>query len=364
MSPIEKLIQQLPTYNLDCIAVLPGFTMRYLTGLNFHLMERPIVAFFPMEGKPALVAPEFECAQVDTPATWRLFPWRDEEGVEGAFEACCQALNLSGRRVGVETLVMRVKEYTLLKTFAPQTTIVPADPLITALRSIKNTTEIEQMQRAVQLAEAALEQTLSRIKIGMTEKELAAELLIQLLRAGSETVPFDPLVQTGPSGANPHGMPGDRKLAVGDLLIIDFGTRAAGYASDITRTFAVGAVNAEAQKIHNIVRQANQAGREIAGPGVACEAVDRAARTVIEEAGYGKYFTHRTGHGLGMEGHEPPFMVAGNATPLQPGMAFTVEPGIYVPGLGGVRIEDDVVVTETGVRSLTTFSRALRVVGE
>jgi len=360
---IDRLTNSLAAHNLDCLALIPGSTLLYLTDLSFHLMERPIVAFFLAEGKPALVAPEFECTKVKNPDDWRLFPWQDEDGVEGAFAACCDALHLNGQRVGVEELVMRVKEYSLLKTFAPQATLVSGDALITAMRVVKTPAELDRMREAIALAETVLQNTLPHIKIGMTEKEVAAMLLVGLLEAGSQTVPFEPLVQTGLTGASPHASAGDRPLAAGDLLIIDFGARAKGYVSDMTRTFAVGQLSEEARKIYNTVRAANRAGREVAGPGVSCQAVDQAARQVIEQAGYGQYFTHRTGHGLGLDGHEPPFIVDGNAEALQPGMTFTVEPGIYIAGLGGVRVEDDMVVTADGAESLTTFSRDLISVG-
>ncbi len=364
ISRVNNLCSKLPSYNLDYAAIIPGATMRYLTGLDFHLMERPIVAFFSPESKPALIAPEFECSKIKSPADWQLFPWRDEDGVEGAFAACCQTLRLSKKRLGVESLVMRVKEYTLLQTFAPGLTISAVDPLIAALRMIKDADEIQRIKAAVALAESALQETLPKIKIGMTEKELAAELLIALLKAGSQTpLPFEPLVQTGLTAASPHANPGDRKLAPGDLLIIDFGAKSGGYVSDITRTFAVGQISDKARRIYDLVAQANLAGREAVKPGLDCQSVDRATRKVIANAGYGQYFTHRTGHGLGLDGHEPPFIVEGDTTPLQAGMTFTVEPGIYIPQLGGVRIEDDVLVTAAGLESLSAFSRELITVG-
>jgi len=220
------------------------------------------------------------------------------------------------------------------------------------------------MRKAVKAAEAALEATLPQIKIGMTERELAAELVVQLLRNGSDAgLPFTPIVSGGPNSANPHASPTDRKLQAGDLLVIDYGAAANDYVSDITRTFAVGEVDAEFEKIHKIVQEANAAGRAAGKPGVPCADVDKAARAVIEESGYGEYFTHRTGHGLGMEGHEHPYMRSDNMQLLEPGMAYTVEPGIYLPNRNGVRVEDDVVVTETGSESLTTLPREMRVVG-
>ncbi len=360
---LDRLAHLLPAHQLDGVVIIPGPTLFYLTGLQFHLMERPIVAFFLAGQPPALVAPEFECTKIAQPDAWQLFPWRDEEGVEGAFEACCRSLNLSGKRLGVETLSMRVKEHTLLTTFAPEARLAPADTLIATLRATKDEEEIAHMRAAVRLAESVLEATLPAIRTGMTEREVAAELMVGLLRAGTETVPFEPLVQTGPTGASPHAAAGDRRLAAGHLLIIDFGARVNGYVSDITRTFAIGQVDEEAQRIYRLVQEANRAGREAAAPDVPCQEVDRAARRVIAGAGYGDYFTHRTGHGLGLQGHEPPYIVEGNERPLRPGMTFTVEPGIYVPGLGGVRIEDDVVITPSGAESLTTFPRQLLHIG-
>ncbi len=361
--PLARLTRALAHSPLDFVAVIPGSTLKYLTGLDFHLMERPIVGFFSAGKKPALVAPEFECTQIKNPDEWHLFPWTDEAGVDGAFAACCRELGVDGARVGVESLSMRVREYRLLRRFAPQSTLDSADALISDLRITKSPAEIEAMQAAVEMAEQVLRDTLPLITVGMTERELAAELQIRLFRAGSETLPFEPLVQTGITGASPHAAPGERRLAPGDLLIIDFGARVRGYVSDITRTFTVADINPEAEKIYRAVLAANRAGRDAAAPGIPAERVDRAARTAIEQAGYGAYFTHRTGHGVGLDAHEPPFMVAGDTTVLREGMAFTVEPGIYLPGLGGVRIEDDVVITAEGARSLTTFSRELTVVG-
>jgi Xaa-Pro dipeptidase len=219
------------------------------------------------------------------------------------------------------------------------------------------------MRQAVQIAQNALEATLPLIKIGMTERDLAAELTIQLLRHGSDpALPFSPIISGGPNSANPHASPSERTLQSGDLLVIDWGATHEGYVSDLTRTFAIGEIDEEYRKIHEIVQQANAAGRAAGKPGLACAEIDKAARKVIEDAGYGQYFTHRTGHGLGMEGHEDPYMRSDNQQLLETGMAYTVEPGIYLPGRNGVRIEDDVIVTEDGSESLSDLPREIRVV--
>jgi Xaa-Pro dipeptidase len=170
-------------------------------------------------------------------------------------------------------------------------------------------------------------------------------------------VPFTPIVSSGPNSANPHATPSERKLISGDLLVIDWGASYDGYFSDITRTFAIGDIESEYIKISKIVQEANSAGRKSARPGITIESIDRAARAVIDSAGYGKYFTHRTGHGLGMEGHEEPYIRAGNLMHIEPGMTFTIEPGIYLPNRNGVRIEDDVVITSTGAECLTSLPR-------
>jgi Xaa-Pro dipeptidase len=232
------------------------------------------------------------------------------------------------------------------------------------MRVCKDIDEIIAMRNAVGVAQQALEATIPFIKVGQTEKEIAAELVVQLLRHGSQSeMPFTPIVSSGPNSANPHASPSDRKLQRGDLLVVDWGAAVDGYISDLTRTFAVGQVEDEYRKIHQIVMEANAAGRAAAKPGVPCANVDIAARTVIEKSGYGQYFTHRTGHGIGMEPHEDPYMRSDNLQLLEPGMTFTIEPGIYLPGRNGVRIEDNMAVTASGVDCLSNMPRELRVVG-
>jgi Xaa-Pro dipeptidase len=198
------------------------------------------------------------------------------------------------------------------------------------------------------------------VQPGMSEIAIAEWLVSELKKLGSTGLAFDPLVQTGPNSALPHGDLTDRTLQRDEFLLIDYGGSINGYPADITRTFCLGTPSAEMQKIYDTVLAANAAAKAIAGPGVAMGTVDKAARDVITAAGYGEYFTHRTGHGLGLDTHEPvPQIASGVADLLEPGMAFTIEPGIYVPGLGGVRIEDNVVVTERGVDVLTSYPRKL-----
>ena len=363
---IQQLIESAAKHGVDCVAVMPGANMMYLTGLPFHLMERATVAFFPVNGKPAFVLPTLEAtkpASGPVAIDWQLFPWSDEEGPKAAFAAASQALALSSKTVAVEEFVMRVRELRLIEASARGVCFADAGPLLADLRMRKDKVEIAKMKQAVAITEAALAATLEKVNIGMTEREIANTLLLEMLGRGAESLPFEPIVLTGPKSALPHGAPGDRRVESGDLLLFDFGVNVGGYASDITRTFAVGMLDDELRRVYDVVKRANEAGCQAARPGVEIQEVDRAARKVIVDAGYGQYFTHRTGHGLGLEGHEPPFACEGDTTLLEPGMTFTVEPGIYLPGKGGVRIEDDVVITPDGCESLTTFDRELSVIG-
>jgi Xaa-Pro dipeptidase len=287
------------------------------------------------------------------------FPYTDEEGPALAFHQVSVALELAEARIGVEGLRMRVLEARYLERYAPGCELVPADEVFSALRACKDAREVAHMRRAVEVVETALYATLDQIEVGMTEREVAGVLMVEILHAGGEGVPFEPIVVAGPNSASPHARPSDRPIRAGETIVIDCGAVVGGYASDITRTVALGRLPEEMVQVYEVVREANAAGREKAGPGVAAEEVDRAAREVIEAAGYGEFFIHRTGHGLGLEVHEPPYIVAGNQEPLRPGMTFTVEPGVYLPGQGGVRIEDDVLITPTGAEGLTTFPREL-----
>lgn len=365
-SRLEKLTASLLTSKLDAVILNPGPTLKYLSGLNFHLMERPVVLFIALGKDPLLVLPELELPKVD------LFPYKvtaiaygeNPSEWDDAFRKAAQALSLDGKRIGVEPRQLRLMEFRHVKAGAPEADFPDASDVFADLRLRKDKAEVGLMRTAVKIAQDALEAVIPQIKIGMTEKEVASELVVQLLKHGSESeMPFAPIVSAGPNAANPHASPSDRKIQAGDLLVVDWGATHDGYISDLTRTFAVGEVDEEYKKIHKLVQEANAAGRAAAKPGVPCANVDIAARNVIEKSGYGKYFTHRTGHGIGMEGHEAPYMRGDNMQILEAGMAFTVEPGIYLTNRNGVRIEDNLVITEDGAESLSDMPREIRVVG-
>jgi len=356
----EKLKSILGSAGLDSLVLNPGPSLIYLTGLHFHLSERPVLVFFMPDTSPIIVLPELEQEKIKhLPFEIQAFPYGEDPSQWGnAFREAVHTAELGSKRIGVEPRQLRLLEFRLLSDAAPKADIVSAEGSVSKLRMYKDLGEISSMRKAVDIAQRALNATLPQVKIGLTEQELAAELTLQLLRAGCDPqIPFAPIVSSGPNAANPHATPSARKLSPGDLLVIDWGASYEGYLSDITRTFVIGNLESEYAQICKVVLEANSAGRKSAHPAIAAEVVDQAARDVIEAAGYGKYFTHRTGHGLGMEGHEDPYIRVGNLMLLEPGMTFTIEPGIYLPGRNGVRIEDDMVITPNGADCLTSLPR-------
>lgn len=357
-----KLTTGMIASGLEAIILNPGSSLYYLTGLRFHLSERPVLAVFIPHEPLLIVLPELEAGKLEKlPFPFQAFPYgEDPSSWAGILRQGLKAAKFESGLAGIEPRRLRYLELSLLKEAAPELTYMSAESVIASLRMYKDESEIEAMQKAVNIAEQAIQATIPTISVGVGEREIASNLVIELIHAGSDfELPFSPIVSGGPNSANPHASPSYRELSTGDLLVIDWGASFNGYFSDITRTFAVGEIEVQFQEIAKIVQEANEAARSTVLPGIPAENVDRAARRVIEEAGYGKFFIHRTGHGLGLEGHEEPYIRSENQLLLEEGMTFTIEPGIYLPGLAGVRIEDNVYVTKNGCESLTNMSRDL-----
>ncbi len=237
--------------------------------------------------------------------------------------------------------------------------LTPRNHDISSLRAVKEPWELDRMRKAQDITDAAFTEVLTKIHPGMTEKQLCAELIYCLLKNGGEGLSFDPIVVSGPNTSLPHGVPGERKLQDGDFITMDFGVLYQGYCSDMTRTVALGHATEEMRKIYNIVAQAQAAGIAATRPGVKGKEVDAAARKVITDAGYGPYFGHGYGHGVGLEIHENPGCNAGGEVTMQAGMVCSAEPGIYLPGKFGVRIEDVVIFTEDGCEDITHSPKEL-----
>jgi Xaa-Pro dipeptidase len=357
---VQHVLELMKQLDLAAIALNPSPSLSYLTSLSFHLMERPTVYILTQAGTEAIVLPELERGKLDAvqgrlldftygddPATWPF-----------AFAQAAQKLDIGAGKIGVEPTLMRVLELRYLERALPDAAFVDGSEVFSRLRINKDVDEIAKMKKAAEIAQHALLMTLKSLREGMTEKQIVNALIIQLLNTGSDPhLPFSPIVAIGENSANPHAVPTDRALRPGDLLLTDWGASYQGYFSDITRTFTFGEVDPELVKIGEIVLAANQAARDAGKPGIEAGAIDRAARDVITDAGYGSFFIHRTGHGLGMEAHEAPYIFAASELVLTPGATFTIEPGIYLLGKGGVRIEDDVVITDDGLLSLTDLPR-------
>jgi Xaa-Pro dipeptidase len=344
---------------LGNVALVPGASLRYFTGLNFHLSERPIVFFIGSFGIAAIV-PALEASRItvrdDLDVT--LFTWRDDEGYEGAFHAAIDDLQLAASPLGVDGMTMRVTELLTLQKLAANLSVQPVEHDLIAIRARKDAAEVDALRRAIAISEAALANVLAQLEEGLSERAIARLLSDALVAKGSQGASFSPLVQLGENSAFPHGSITDRTLRQGDIVLIDFGAIYEGYPADITRTVCFGQPPAAFGKMFDAVLAANEAAIAVSQPGVAMQDVDRAARRVIEDAGYGDYFIHRTGHGLGLDVHEPiPQIAEGVEWLLEPGMVFTIEPGVYVPGVGGVRLEDNVLVTENGLEVLTSFPK-------
>ena len=358
MKNIRQLRELMQESSLPSLVVVPGPNMSYLTGSKFHLSERPVVLVIE-QNKCTFILPELENAKISN-LDVDCITYNDKDGPFKAFKKFAKSNSFS--EIGIESRTIRHLELDLLQATGITTNFVDAIDIFAQLRMSKSEEEKEFMIKAVEIAQSSLESIIHKIKPGVTEKQFASDLVIELLRNGSDSeLPFSPIVASGVNAANPHHFPVDKEFEKGDLIIIDWGANYEGYFSDITRTFAIGnTVDSKLMSAYSAVKTANLAARDLAKSGVQAGLVDNAARNVIDEAGFGEYFTHRTGHGLGLEIHEEPYIKPDNDFILESGMTFTIEPGIYIPNLGGIRIEDDIYLEDDRALSLTTLTRDLQ----
>lgn len=364
---LEPLKHVLAQTGLDALVIVPGANFRRVFGKDFHQMERPLAVIVPREGEPAAVVPQLEMGSF-APIGFegQVFAWRDEEGYMGAFLAAGRALPQlrPGARIGVEGQRMRVFDLFALQKALPGAEFVDAHAEISTIRLRKTPEEVARLREAIRLSEAALEATLAEIRVGMTETEVEGILLRNLFSHGADGLSFAPIVAAGDNAAKPHAHARpDYRIKPGDALLFDFGGTYQGYSADITRTFFVREVSEHDRAFYDTVLAANARGRAVARPGVTASELDDAVLKVLEQSQFAQFARHKTGHGLGLDIHEAPQIMRGNGQVLEPGMVFTIEPGLYRDGEAGVRIEDNVVVTDTGIECLTRFPRELRIVG-
>lgn len=351
----------------DALVLFPGRNVQYLTDWDERPGERHLLLFVPADGDPlALVPALYETELRTRTPIERLRVWTDDEEPSDHVAAVCGRLDLDGGRILVDD-AMDARFTQDLRAAMPASTFGLASEVLGPMRLTKDDVEIAAMRRSAAAADAVVRELreFGDDAVGMTEAELADWIADRLSAHGGTGVSFEVIVGSGPNGAMPHHTHGDREIRAGEPVVLDFGTRVEGYPSDQTRTLVFGAeagdeLPAEFRAVHRTVREAQDAAVEAVEPGVACEAVDAAARSVIEDAGYGDAFVHRTGHGVGLAVHERPSLVEGNERELEPGTVFSVEPGVYLPEEYGVRVEDLVVVTETGCVRLNRTDRGWR----
>lgn len=351
--------------DLRALLITPSVDYAYLLGYLPPALERLTCLVLPADGVPSLVVPRLE----EPLARHRLGGLADEleiiawgetedpiaivrdrvEGLDGAMRVAVQDQMWA-------TFVLR------FRAVLDPMELVGAGRCLASLRRIKTPEEVALLRAAAGAADAAMLAITGEALAGQTEAAVSARINDLLMEAGHQSADFA-IVGSGPNSASPHHEPGERTIAAGDAIVLDIGGTRAGYASDTTRTAFVGEPPSEFLSLHEVLQEAQAAACDAVAPGVAAEAIDAAARGIIEEAGYGEYFIHRTGHGIGLEAHEEPYIVAGNSEPLEVGNAFSIEPGIYLAGRWGARIEDIVVCTADGGERLNQTPRSLYIVG-
>ncbi len=342
---------------VDLLMIGPSSDFRYLTGHVPHLSERLTALILPWRGKGTIVVPRLEAPLIqDLSDRFEFAVWDETDNPLERVAALVQETH--SESVGVNDQLWSGFLLRLQKTL-PNTTYERGNDVLSKLRAVKDEAELALLREASRRTDAAWEEFCATERlIGRTEREVGDRLQAIMASHGMPDIAFC-IVASGPNGASPHHHVSDRVIQAGDPVVMDFGGIHEGYYSDITRTPVAGEPHPEFVEIYNVVLEAQQAAFEAIKPGVPCQEIDRAARSVIAAHGYGEHFIHRLGHGIGLTGHEDPYLVEGNTEPMQAGMVFSDEPGIYIPGRWGVRIEDSVAVTEKGAERLNHVTREL-----
>ncbi len=354
IAAVQKLMRE---QGIDYILLAPTPNMFYLTGLKTSPDERLQLVIVPKTGIPQVLLPEmYREAAGEIRGDFNLHTWADHENPVHLAEKLVGAVD-NGMVAADQK--MWTGHFLSIKPIFDGCRFVDANRVMSEVRVIKDAGELKLLGDAGELADQVMEMAAPEIREGLSEKELALFIESRIKSLGADGISFSPIVASGPNASSPHHIPGDRQFKKGDFIYMDFGAIIDGYCSDITRTFCLGKASERGKEVHRAVRNANEKGFYAVAEGIPCEDVDRAARGVIDNAGYGDYFIHRTGHGIGLDYHEDPYIVEGNGVLLRQGMVFSIEPGIYLPGELGVRIEDIVAVTDEGPVRFNNFPRGL-----
>ncbi|RBI59545.1 aminopeptidase P family protein [halophilic archaeon] len=360
---MEQCQELLAENDADAVILSMSSNLYYLTGFTDEPMERHLLCFVPQEKDPVFIAPEMYESQIKS-ASWveDIRSWTDETGPGGVLEDTIADLDLHESQILIDDS-MQGRFVLDLQKRINNGSFACAEEVISPLRMEKDSEELRQIEQASKIADETSEyiRSLGSEAIGLTERELAKRIRQDLLAENGEGLSFGTIVGSGPNGAHPHHRVSDRTISMGDPVVLDFGVLINGYPSDQTRTVVFGGDPPNGFiEAYKIVKAALDAGVDAVKPGVTASQVDRAVRSVFEAHDYEEKFIHRTGHGVGLDIHEPPYIVSGNETVLKPGMVFSIEPGAYLEGQFGVRLEDLVVVTKDGCRQLNESSHTWR----
>ncbi|MCG6903194.1 MAG: Xaa-Pro peptidase family protein [Rhodobacter sp.] len=346
---------------VDAVALVPGPNFTRAVKHLFMSNERPFLIAVPAHGEPAALVPNLELRSWDlVEFEGAVFDWRDQDGHDAAFATLTAHLGIAS--LAVEGQIMRVFVHHALKKAQPNLQIIDAEAAISGLRMIKTGDDIAALRAAIEISERALERTLASVRLGQSEKEIEQVLIQALFAEGAEDQAFHPIVAAGDGSARPHAKArADYRVRAGDALLLDFGARKHGFCADITRTVFLDHATDEARDVYDTVLRANRKGHEVTRAGITAHQIDDAVTGVLEASPYADRIRTKTGHGLGRDVHEAPYIMRGNHQVLPAGTVYTNEPGLYQIGNFGVRIEDDILVTEDGCTSLTRFPTGLQV---
>lgn len=360
---IDALLKELQHNQLDSLLVTSPANVYYLSNYYTDPHERVVAVYISSNQDPVMVLPAME-AEDARAAGWNyaMIDYHDHEDPWELFLAFLTNEGKLPASLGVEEESLTLSRYNNIKHILPNTEVQNAQEILATLRVIKSKEEYELLKKAAELADFGVQTGINALREGISELEVIAKIEFELKKQGVQAMSFSTMTLFGAKTASPHGTPGTAKLKKGDMVLFDLGVIYKGYCSDITRTVAFKAVNDEQTKIYQTVLEAQLKAIEASKLGNAVGNIDKAARDHIEANGYGKYFNHRIGHGLGLETHEYPSLHGNNTLPLQTGMSYTIEPGIYVPNVTGVRIEDMIFMSEDGAEVLTKFPKELQIV--
>lgn len=360
---LELFKNWLQQNNISAAFVTSTENVFHLSGFYSDPHERLLsLAVFP-DADPILICPKMEVEDAKhTGWSHEIIGYTDIENPWEMIQTAINNRNITISTIAIEKEHMNVERYEQIMTHFSTPSLVSAEEKLRQLRMIKDEKELSILREACRLADFAVEVGVNEIQEGKTEMDVLAAIEFELKKKGINQMAFSTMVLTGTNAASPHGVPGQTPIKKGDLVLFDLGVVYQGYCSDITRTVAYGDINDKQKEIYDTVLQAQLAAIEASKPGALCSEIDLAARRYIAEKGYGEYFPHRLGHGLGISVHEYPSLTETNSLAIQQGMVYTIEPGIYVPGVAGVRIEDDIYVTENGCEILTKFPKELQII--